>query len=82
MLHLAHDSDVQLESVAEAPTAKETAALVAKANQRDDLARASGDMKLYGYYFRSVGVFPVCILVAFVIMNVFCNSFGRKYFLL
>ncbi|KAK6189291.1 Tryptophan--tRNA ligase, mitochondrial [Pestalotiopsis sp. IQ-011] len=58
VLHLAHDSDMQPQSVAEAPTAKETAALVAKANQRDDLARASGDMKLYGYYFKSVGMFP------------------------
>ncbi|KAF3026419.1 hypothetical protein E8E14_010909 [Neopestalotiopsis sp. 37M] len=77
VLHLAHNSDVQPQSVVEAPTAKETAALVAKANQRDDLARASGDMKLYGYYFKSVGVFPICIFVAFVIMNVFCNSFGQ-----
>ncbi|ETS74387.1 hypothetical protein PFICI_14253 [Pestalotiopsis fici W106-1] len=75
VLPLADDSDIQPQSESKTPTANEAAALVAKANQHDDLSRASGDLKLYSYYFRSIGLLSTCTLVGFVIMNVFCNSF-------
>lgn len=79
-LQLDSDSDLQPANETIDTGAKETAAQVAKANQRDDLARATGDLALYRYYFKAVGVLPSVIFVGFVIVNVFCNSFGRKYF--
>jgi hypothetical protein len=79
-LQLDIDSGLQAASDTEITGAKETAAQVAKTNQREDLARATGDVALYRYYFRAVGVLPSLVFVGFVIMNVFCNSFGRKYF--
>jgi ABC-type multidrug transport system ATPase subunit len=72
--HSIQQSDIDTEVT----SAKETAAQVAKVNQYDDLARATGDLSLYWYYFKAVGVFPCVIFVAFVVMNVFCNSFTRK----
>lgn len=79
-LRLDSGYDLQPASETRITGAKETAALVAKANQREDLARSTGDLALYRYYFRAVGVVPSVIFVGFVIINVFCNSFGRKYF--
>jgi hypothetical protein len=51
---------------------------VSKGNQLDDLTRAPGDFAVYEYYFRHVGWSRATILVASVILNVFCSSFSRK----
>jgi hypothetical protein len=77
-LHLDTDSSTQPDDETKPPSAKESTARVAENNQRVDLARAAGDLTLYRYYFRSVGLLPSIVLVGFVIINVFCNSFGRK----
>src|SRR3569833_3167554 len=56
--------------------AKEKAELAAQTNERDDLSRATGDLALYRYYFRSVGFFGSTMFTGFVIINVFCLCFA------
>ncbi|KAE8352610.1 putative ATP-binding cassette transporter [Aspergillus coremiiformis] len=59
------------------PLPNEKAAQVSKANQLSDLKRSTGDYKLYGYYFRSVGWVNSLLFLLFVIANVFCSTFSQ-----
>ena len=53
---------------------------ISKVNQFDDLTRATGDFTVYKYYFDSIGWSRALIFVSFVILNVFCSTFGRMNF--
>lgn len=75
-VRLPYDPPVEAESSfkdIELDTSKSEAAIRAR-----DLARASGDMKVYKYYFRSIGTAKLAHFVAFVLLNVFSSSFSRK----
>lgn len=43
-----------------------------------DLKRKTGDMAVYNYYFRSVGLFPMVVFMFFVLLEVFAESFSSK----
>lgn len=46
--------------------------------EAQDLARRSGDLAVYRYYFKSIGATKMLMFVIFVFLNVFCASFSGK----
>jgi len=80
-LNFAADDASHSESGLQRPDMKGKSAQISKANQLDDLRRATGDMEVYRYYFRSIGWPQGTLFVSFVIMNVFCSSFSGESFL-
>ena len=59
-------------------TMKDKAAEIAKANDIDDLRRATGDSAVYRYYLRYIGWSKAMIFVFFVTINVFSSTYSRK----
>ncbi len=51
---------------------------VASEVEARDLARQTGDMAVYRYYFKSIGLAKFLIFVFFVLVYVFSSSFSRK----
>jgi len=49
-------------------------------NAAQDLIRKTGDLTVYKYYFKSVGLLPMVIFVFFVLLEVFSGNFSSNYF--
>lgn len=71
------EADEDLEE-STALTMKEKAAEIAKANDIDDLRRATGDSAVYRYYLRYIGWSKAMIFVFFVTINVFSSTYSRR----
>ncbi|KAI2695411.1 hypothetical protein CBS147332_9340 [Penicillium roqueforti] len=56
---------------------KEKAAEISKANDINDLRRATGDSAVYRYYLRYIGWTKAMIFVSFVTINVFASTYGK-----
>jgi ATP-binding cassette subfamily C (CFTR/MRP) protein 1 len=50
----------------------------ATSNKAQELARQTGDITVYSYYFSNVGFFPMFLFVFFVIVNVFSSNFSSN----
>lgn len=66
--------------LSEATQSKDTempaiAAHVAAENEKADLRRRVGDLEVYKYYFKSIGLFKLCTFVGFTIIHVFAVTF-------
>ena len=46
--------------------------------EAQDLKRKTGDMTVYSYYFRSVGLLPMVVFMFFVLLEVFAENFSSK----
>ena len=44
-----------------------------------DITRQTGDLAVYQYYFKSIGIVSMSMFLFFVTVHVFCSTFGRKY---
>lgn len=55
---------------------KEKAAEISKANDINNLRRATGDSAVYRYYLRYIGWTKAMIFVSFVTINVFASTYG------
>ncbi|KAG0653052.1 abc multidrug transporter B [Hyphodiscus hymeniophilus] len=49
---------------------------VAISDEQKDLARQSGDIQVYKYYFKSIGIPKFLLFVSFCILFAFCGSFS------
>lgn len=58
---------------------KDKAAEVSKANDINDLKRATGDTALYGYYLRYIGWTKAIIFVFFVTIHAFSSTYSRTW---
>lgn len=43
-----------------------------------DLKRKTGDLAVYKYYFRSVGLLPMAVFMFFVLVELFAETFSSK----
>lgn len=58
---------------------KDKAAEISKANDINDLRRATGDSAVYKYYLRYIGLTNAAIFVLFVTVNVFSSTYSRTW---
>ncbi|OKL59747.1 hypothetical protein UA08_04922 [Talaromyces atroroseus] len=59
------------------PSAKEKSGQVSKENQRNDLTRVTGDVAVYKYYFKSIGLVKTLVFLLFAGVHVFCSTFSQ-----
>lgn len=74
------EDEVQEEGTSDGPFTKDldaTPEKVASSNEARDLLRQTGDIKVYKYYFESIGFPKFLIFVSFVLLHVFCSSFSE-----
>jgi hypothetical protein len=61
------------------PSAKEKSGQISKENQKSDLTRATGDVAVYKYYFKSIGSVQALVFLLFTFIHVFCSTFSRMF---
>jgi len=83
IMDLAHDTDPvyskEKEKEAETDTSTPSSETACVQDREDNMSRRTGDIQIYLYYVKAVGVVATLVFVAAIVGFIFCVSFPSKY---